>query len=79
MVYVYVLKSLKNGRFYIGHTNNLERRLIEHNSGHTTSTHSKGPYEFVRVEQFTSRIDAVRRELFLKSGKGYEVLRNLGL
>ncbi|MBI2096105.1 MAG: GIY-YIG nuclease family protein, partial [Candidatus Taylorbacteria bacterium] len=32
MFYVYVLRSLKNGRFYIGCTNNLERRIFEHNS-----------------------------------------------
>lgn len=79
MIYVYVLKSLKSGRFYVGQTNNLVRRLDEHNSGHTKSLAEKGPFKFVYVEEFEDRILAVRRERFLKSGKGREERSQLGL
>jgi putative endonuclease len=74
-----VLRSFKNGRIYIGQTNDVERRLAEHNSGQTKSTRAKGPYQIVHVEEFNNRIDAIQREQFLKSGKGREELRSLGL
>lgn len=75
MWFVYVLKSLKNGRLYTGSTNNLERRLIEHNSGQTTYTRVTGPYNLIYSEKHLTRIEARRRELFLKTGKGRELLK----
>ena len=76
MWYVYVLQSLKNERLYIGSTNNLERRLSEHNSGKSRYTRSTRPFELVYQEDYGERIEARRRELFLKSGKGREFLRS---
>ncbi|MDY6918113.1 MAG: GIY-YIG nuclease family protein [Chloroflexota bacterium] len=75
MWHVYVLRSLKNGRLYIGSTNDLERRTREHNSGKSRYTRSTRPFELVYQEDFGERIEARRRELFLKSGKGREFLR----
>lgn len=79
MHFVYVLRSLKSGRIYIGQTNDLMRRLAEHNFGHTASTRSKGPYQIAHVERFEHRLGAIRRERFLKSGQGREEIRKLGL
>jgi len=44
MYYVYVLLSLKDKKFYIGFTNDLKRRLKEHNSGNNISTKSKASF-----------------------------------
>lgn len=68
MYYVYVLKSLSFDRIYIGLTDNVEKRLEEHNSGKTKSTKGYKPYELAFVEQFKTRIEAREREKFLKSG-----------
>lgn len=77
MYYVYVLKSLKNGRFYTGSTDDLGRRFWEHNSGKSKYTKLTKPFILVYQETFETRPKAVRRELFLKSGKGREFLKGL--
>jgi len=77
MWFVYVLKSLKNGRFYAGSTNSIERRLTEHNSGQTTYTKNTGPYRLIYEERYNTRIEARRRELFLKTGKGRTLLKQI--
>lgn len=75
MFYAYVLKSLKNGRNYVGSTDNLNRRICEHNSGQSKYTSSTRPFRLVYFERFKTRIEAVQREMFLKSGKGREFLK----
>ena len=76
MFYTYVLRSLKNNRLYIGSTNNLAKRLEEHNFGKSTYTKLTRPFILLYQEEYLSRVEAVRRELFLKSGKGREWLKN---
>ncbi len=76
MYYVYVLKSQKNGYRYIGHTNDLDRRLEEHNSGMTRSIRFQIPFILEYNESYETRLEAIRREKFLKSGKGREWLDN---
>ena len=66
MYWVYILKSKKDNNFYIGHTNNLDRRLEEHNSGKDRSTKWRRPFELHYSEKFTSRKDTIAREIFLK-------------
>jgi len=69
--HVYILRSLTNGSFYIGHTDNLERRIWQHNNPRKkTYTAKRGPWELRYCEQFASRVEAIRRELFLKSRAG---------
>ena len=75
--YVYVLKSLKNGRFYTGSTNNIERRLFEHNNGQTKYTSLTTPFELVYKEEYKTKLEASRRERFLKTGKGREILKQI--
>ncbi len=45
MYYVYVLRSLKDSKFYIGYTKNLEKRLNEHNNGKVIATKFRYPFE----------------------------------
>ena len=76
MFYVYVLKNTKPS-LYIGHTNDLERRVIEHNSGRSPYTKNRGPWNLIYSESLVSRSEAMRREKFLKSGKGREFLKTI--
>lgn len=76
MQYVYLLKSTKTGSYYIGCTNDLRRRVAEHNSGKSISTKSKMPWELRYYEAYTSKSDAFQREKQLKKNKsGYRELR----
>ena len=77
MWYVYVLWSLKSERLYTGSTNDLERRLAEHNAGKSTYTSQTGPYQLVYHEEWPTQLEARRRERFLKSGKGREFVRSV--
>jgi len=76
---VYILISEKNGYRYIGHTNNLERRISEHNAGLTKSIRFLRPFKLLYTETYCNRVEAVKREKFLKSGQGREWLdKNIG-
>ncbi|MDP2669350.1 MAG: GIY-YIG nuclease family protein [bacterium] len=64
---VYVLKSLKNNKFYIGSTGNIDRRVKEHNSGKSKYTRPGKPYVLVYSEQYLTRSEAVKREWYFKN------------
>ena len=76
MNYIYVLKSKKDLKRYIGLTNNLERRLLLHNSGKVKATKNRRPFELIYFEKFENRTKAAKREKFLKSGKVREYLNS---
>jgi len=76
MYYVYVLKSVKIGELYIGQTNDLKRRLVEHNNGKNVSTKHKAPFQLVYYEAYKAQADAKHREDMLKRfSAGYKELR----
>ena len=77
MFYIYILKSLKDNRTYVGYTNDLERRLFEHNSGKNIATKNRRPLELIFSEQFETSAEAKKRELYWKSGGGRRKLKNL--
>ena len=77
MYYIYVIRSLKDKRHYIGYTNNLVRRLQEHNRSKSASLKYRGPFELIYKEAVETRIEAVRREKKLKSYKGGAAFRKL--
>ena len=74
---VYVLKSLKNGRFYTGSTDDLARRLEEHARGKTAYTRHAGPFALVHTEDCEDRLGARRRERYVKTGAGREEVARL--
>jgi putative endonuclease len=74
MYYVYVLRSLKDGRFYTGQTQDLKTRLELHNSGKMKYTGKFTPWELVYFETFDSRSEAMQRERFFKTGAGRDWL-----
>lgn len=77
MYFVYVLCSEKDGRLYKGFSSNLEKRILEHNSGKTKSTKGYLPWRLVYSEKVENRIEARKREKFLKSGLGRDFLKKI--
>ena len=74
MFHVYVLKSQKTGRRYVGSCENLETRVRRHNLGHSKATRHGVPWTLVYSETFSNRADAARRERYYKSGRGRDEL-----
>ena len=76
MYTTYVLYSQNFDRIYIGLTNNLERRFKEHNAERNKSTKAYCPWEIVHTEKFETRIEARKREKYLKSYRGRKYIRD---
>jgi len=76
MYYVYVLKSKKDSRFYVGYTANLRKRLDLHNEGKVESTKHRRPLELVYYEACLKKEDALHREKYLKTTYGKRYIRN---
>ncbi|MBE0572264.1 MAG: GIY-YIG nuclease family protein [Ignavibacteriaceae bacterium] len=80
MYFVYIIKSLVTIRYYIGSTENLDRRLSYHNSGKVKSTKAYKPWKLVHMERFDTKSDAIKRERQIKSyksGNAFKKLLNL--
>jgi len=75
--FTYILKSIGSGQFYVGHCEDLEKRLAKHNKGDVKSTKGKGPWELAYKEIFSSRSDAYLREQFIKRKKSRKFIESL--
>jgi putative endonuclease len=76
MSYVYIIKSQKTQRIYIGYSADLKRRIGEHNSDKVFSTKNRGPWRLIYYEAFASNYDARVREKKLKyHGKALGLLK----
>jgi putative endonuclease len=73
--YVYILKSRKDAKLYIGLTNDLQKRIREHNGGMNFSTKGRVPFVLIYYEAYPHRKDAERREKFFKTGWGRQYLK----
>ena len=74
---MYVIENAR-GRFYIGHTDDLDRRFAEHNDpdgSKSKYTRKHGPWRLVWSQQHPTRADAMRRERFIKSRKSAAWIR----
>jgi len=74
---LYILQSEASGKFYVGSTDDLDRRLSEHARGHTPSTRGLGPWKLVYKEEFATLLEARRRELEIKRWKSSRLIRAL--
>lgn len=74
--YVYILLSLKDGKWYTGYTGDLKKRIKEHNNGQNYSTKHRRPFKLIYFEGCINEKDAKAREKYLKSGMGKRYLRN---
>lgn len=79
MYFVYAIKSLKDGRIYVGLSSNLQRRVIEHNSGYVFSTKGYVPWKLIDKEAVGNRKEDRVREKYFKSGFGKELLKSIPL
>ena len=77
MYFIYILQSEISGRYYIGHTNNLSLRLSRHNENKVPSTKNRGPWNFVYIEKYNTRSEAMLREKYLKSLKSKKAINQL--
>ncbi|UCB51504.1 MAG: GIY-YIG nuclease family protein [Candidatus Zixiibacteriota bacterium] len=75
--YVYVLRSLRDAKFYIGYTTDLGKRFKEHQEGVVTSTKPRTPFELIFFEAYRNKYDAIRREKYLKTSKGKNTLKQM--
>jgi len=75
MYYAYILKSLKDLKYYYGHTEIMSKRLADHNRGKVRATKGRRPLVFHYSESFSSRAEAAKREKFFKSINGYIYLK----
>ncbi len=75
MYTVYILKSEKDNKRYIGITSDLKERLFDHNNGLVKSTKNRRPLKLTHTEIFESKTEALRREKFFKSGQGRQYLK----
>lgn len=75
MHYVYVLKSKKDGDWYVGKTQDLKSRFSKHNKGQVPSTKDRRPLKFMYCEASNNIKDATRREKYLKTAWGKRYLK----
>ena len=74
MWFVYVIRSIKSNYRYIGSTNNLKRRIEEHNSGLSKATLPYKPFELEAYVAVNSEAKARALEKYFKTGSGKAVL-----
>jgi putative endonuclease len=78
MIYsVYVLQSLKNGRYYVGSTNDIVQRIKMHNDGRVLSTKAHRPWKLRYTETFPTKSEASKREFQIKSWKKRAAIEKL--
>ena len=75
--FVYAIKSKVRAYIYVGMTNNLKRRISDHNKGYNRTTKPYTPFKLIYTEKFPSRIEARVKEKYLKSGVGKEFLKSI--
>ncbi|MEW6052869.1 MAG: GIY-YIG nuclease family protein [Nitrospirota bacterium] len=78
---VYILKSESTSQYYIGHTDDLDRRISQHNNidyhGSQHTKRNKGPWTCVYTETFLTRSEAMQREKEIKSKKSRRYIEYL--
>ncbi|MCK6462926.1 MAG: GIY-YIG nuclease family protein [Candidatus Pacebacteria bacterium] len=77
MYCVYAIKSIDRNYLHVGLTNNPKRRIDQHNNGKERTTRIYAPFITLVVENYPTRIEARKREKYLKSGVGKEFLKSL--
>lgn len=78
MIYkTYVLISKSCKKTYVGHTNDLERRLIEHNDGKTIFSKRYRPWSVLYEEEFGTEAESIDRERYFKSAAGRRWIKKM--
>ncbi len=77
MFYLYILQSDLTGGFYIGQTQDIDKRLARHNANQCRSTRQKGPWRVVYIQSFSTRSKAMAAESHIKRMKSREYIEGL--
>lgn len=77
MYSTYILESLGEKSYYVGHTEDINIRLARHNKGHVRSTKNKRPWKIIYKETFETKQEAYQRELEIKSYKSGNAFKKL--
>ena len=77
MAHVYILQSLRDGRYYIGSTANLKQRLAHHQSGATPSTKRFGSVKLILSQEYQSLAEARLVEKRLKKFKRRDFIEKI--
>jgi putative endonuclease len=77
MYSTYILWSEKLRKYYVGHTNNLSRRITEHNTGKSSYTKLGKPWSLTYHEEFTTRVEAMRRGREIKNRKSKKYIETI--
>ena len=75
MYFVYALWSVAHDKIYVGFSENPDQRLLEHNQGKSSYTKSYRSWERFYLEKVNSRREALKKEIYLKSGWGRKKLK----
>lgn len=70
------MKSINFGVNYYGHIKNMASRLKRHNQGKVRSTKAYKPWKVIYTEEFETKSEAYKREMFFKSIDGYQFLKS---
>ena len=74
---LYILQSQSTNRYYIGQTQDVERRLAYHNANYSKALKNRGPWRLVYSEGYATRAEAMRRERQIKSWKDRAMIAQL--
>jgi putative endonuclease len=77
MYYTYVIRSKNRNYNYVGITDDPIRRIKEHNQGYNKTTKPYKPFRTITIEEYPNRVEARKREKYLKSGFGKEYIRSI--
>ena len=77
MYYIYILKSTKDGKLYVGYSNNVKRRFAKHNAGKIKVTRNRRPFKLIYYEAYLNQQDATEREKYFKTGWGRTHLKKV--
>ena len=77
MPYLYILYSSKLNKYYVGACANIERRLYEHNIGHSKFTSTGLPWRLMYTEEFKTLQEAKQREKKIKDMKSRKYIESL--
>ena len=75
--YVYILINFDRTKTYVGFTENIERRLKEHNNGKSTYTRKHKPWGILYIEEYREKEEAIKREKYYKSAAGRRKIKIL--
>lgn len=77
MFTAYILQNEKDGKYYIGSTDDITQRLLKHSKGYSQYTKNRGPFEVIYKEIYNTRSEAKKREYYLKSLKSRSIIEKI--